>query len=361
MNDLSTDIVVIGAGVVGLAVARRFALAGLQVVLVEKRETFGTETSSRNSEVIHAGLYYPANSLKAQLCLRGRELIYEYCRERAIPCRQTGKLVVATDPDEANRLEQLQYQAKENGCEEVYLLGGQEFARERGELNAQAILLSPRTGIIDSHQFMLSLLGDFERFEGLVAWNTEVVSFHSSAEGSSVLLADQTAVKAACVINAAGLGAPALLPNSASRFGLRLAKGDYFSYSASVPFERLVYPVPPQGGLGVHLTLDLSGRARFGPDLTWVDQISYEIDGSKVDQFYEAVRRYWPGCDRECFAPSYSGIRPKAALDGELLGDFRIITESEGAAAKTIHLLGIESPGLTSCLALANYIFEDLF
>ena len=360
MTDLSTDVVVVGAGVVGLAVARRFALAGLQVVLVERQETFGTEASSRNSEVIHAGLYYPAKSLKAQLCVRGRELLYEYCRERAIPHRQLGKLVVATDSNEAVRLERIHHQAKENGCEEVYLLGGQEFARERAELNAQSILLSPRTGIIDSHQLMLNLLGDFERYGGLVAWKTEVAALCSNTEGASVLLADQTEVRASCIINAAGLGAPALLPDSASRFGLRLAKGDYFAYAASVPFERLVYPVPPEGGLGVHLTLDLSGRARFGPDLTWVDQISYEVDGSKVDQFYDAVSRYWPACDRAHFAPSYSGIRPKVTFDGELVGDFRIVAEAESTVSTTVHLLGIESPGLTSCLALADYIFEEV-
>lgn len=361
MSELSTDIVVVGAGVIGLAVARRFAIAGLEVLLVEKEATFGTGTSSRNSEVIHAGLYYPSESLKARLCLPGREKLYEYCRERGVPYKQLGKLVVATTADEVMELEAIQQQALENGCEEVHLLGHAEFKREQGALSATAMLLSPRTGIVDSHQLMLSLLGDFERHSGLVAWRTEVKSIGSSGQSVSVNFGLDANVNASCVINAAGLGASGLLGNSEKRYGVRLAKGDYFAYSGKIPFGRLVYPVPQRGGLGVHLTLDMNGAARFGPDVTWVDEIDYSIESSKRDLFFTQIQKYWPGCESTKLCPSYSGIRPKVTFENELLSDFAMVWESDDAQSKIMHLLGIESPGLTSCLSVADYVFNQIY
>ena len=361
MSELKTDVVVIGAGVVGLAVARRFAIAGLEVVVVEQETTFGTGTSSRNSEVIHAGLYYPTGSLKANLCLTGRDKLYEYCNDRRIPHKQLGKLIVATDAEEATKLESIRQQALANGCDEVALLSGKEFDRERGALRAVAILLSPRTGIIDSHQLMLSLLADLEKAGGLVAWNTRVDSIAASSQGASVLLDKKIEVNAACAVNAAGLGAAEFLSNSVSGYGTRLAKGDYFSYSGRIPFTRLVYPVPQPGGLGVHLTIDMCGAARFGPDVTWVDEVDYSIDSAKRDLFFERIRKYWPDCDIEKLSPSYSGIRSKATCNGEVLDDFLFVTEGAESRAKIIHLLGIESPGLTSCLSIADHIFDEVY
>ena len=361
MSELKTDILVIGAGVVGLAVARRFALAGCEVVLVEQEPTFGTGTSSRNSEVIHAGLYYPTGSLKANLCLTGREQLYEYCNERRIPHKQIGKLIVAADAGEATKLEAICQQAKVNGCDEVALLSGKEFDRERGSLKAVAMLLSPRTGIIDSHQLMLSLLADLEKAGGLVAWKTRVESIAASTKGASVLLDKKTEVNAACVVNAAGLGAAEFLSNSDSGYGTRLAKGDYFSYSGSIPFSRLVYPVPQPGGLGVHLTIDMCGAVRFGPDVTWVDEVDYSIDSAKRHLFFEQIRKYWPDCDIEKLSPSYSGIRSKATRHGEMLNDFLFFTEGDESRSKIIHLLGIESPGLTSCLSIADHIYNEVY
>ena len=361
MPELKTDIVVIGAGVVGLAVSRRFALAGLEVVLVEQEPTFGTGTSSRNSEVIHAGLYYPTGSLKANMCLKGREQLYEYCNERRIPHKQLGKLIVATDAEEETKLEAIRQQAADNGCDEVALLGEKEFDRERGALQAVAMLLSPRTGIIDSHQLMLSLLADLEKAGGIVVWKTRVESVAASTQGASVLLGENVEVNAACVVNAAGLGAAEFLPDSDLGYGTRLAKGDYFSYSGRIPFNRLVYPVPQPGGLGVHLTLDLGGAGRFGPDVTWVDEVDYSIDSAKRQLFFERIRKYWPDCDIEKLSPSYSGIRSKATCHGEMLDDFLFVTESYEPRSKIIHLLGIESPGLTSCLSIADHIFKEVY
>ena len=361
MSELKTEIVVIGAGVVGLAVARRFALAGLEVLLVEQEATFGTATSSRNSEVIHAGLYYPTGSLKASLCLTGREKLYEYCNERRIPCKQLGKLIVATEPEEVMQLETIHHQSIANGCDEVSMLAKNEFDRERGALKAEAMLLSPRTGIIDSHQLMLNLLGDLERAGAAVAWKAKVRALEVSSNGVTVRLDKNIEVNSSCVINAAGLSAAELLSDSVEGYATRLAKGDYFSYSGQVPFNRLIYPVPQTGGLGVHLTLDLNGTARFGPDVTWVDEVDYSIDESKRDLFFERIRKYWPDCDVDKLSPAYSGIRAKATCSGEMLGDFLFKTEGEDSRSKIIHLLGIESPGLTSCLSIADYIFNKIY
>ena len=361
MSELRTEVLVIGAGVVGLAVARRFALAGLEVLLVERETTFGTQTSSRNSEVIHAGLYYPTGSLKAQLCLEGREKLYQYCETRGVPFAQIGKIVVASGVDESVRLLEIHAQAMSNGCSEVRMLSSKEACDERGELNAESILFSPKTGIIDSHQLMISLLGDFERAGGTTSWKSEVSELEASSTGITARFDDGVEVEAQCVVNASGLSAEGLLSRElASDYGLRLAKGDYFSYSGNVPFKRLVYPVPEPGGLGVHLTIDLGGACRFGPDVSWEQTESYEVDGSKAEVFFEAIRRYWPKCQRDRLMPAYSGIRPKAIYRGNLVADFLVLSERTTGSPRIVHLLGIESPGLTSCLALADYVFDTL-
>ena len=361
MSELKTEVLVIGAGVVGLAVARRFSLAGLEVLLVERETTFGTQTSSRNSEVIHAGLYYPTGSLKAQLCLDGREKLYEYCERRGVPFAQIGKFVVASSGNESERLLQIHAQAKSNGCSEVRMLTTKEVCDERGELNAESILFSPKTGIIDSHQLMLSLLGDFERAGGTTSWRSDVSQLECSSTGVTARFDDGVEVEAQCIINASGLNAAKLLsPGLASDYGLRLAKGDYFSYAGKVPFTRLVYPVPVPGGLGVHLTMDLGGACRFGPDVSWEETESYEVDGSKADAFFEAIRRYWPKCQRRQLFPAYSGIRPKAIYCDKLIEDFLVLPERTSGSAHVIHLLGIESPGLTSCLTIADYVYDTV-
>ncbi len=361
MAEFRTEVLVIGAGVVGLAVARRFALAGFEVLLVEREATFGTQTSSRNSEVIHAGLYYPTGSLKAQLCLEGRERLYEYCATRGVPFGQIGKLVVASSGNESDRLLQIHAQAKSNGCSEVRMLTSKEVCEERGELNAESILFSPKTGIIDSHQLMLSLLGDFERTGGTTSWKSEVSELEVSSTGITARFDDGVEVEAQCIINASGLRAAHLLsPELASDYGLRLAKGDYFSYLGKTPFKRLVYPVPESGGLGVHLTIDLGGACRFGPDVSWEETENYEVDGSKADAFFEAIRRYWPKCQRDRLLPAYSGIRPKAIYRDKLIEDFLVLPERATGSAHIIHLLGIESPGLTSCLTIADYIYNTM-
>ena len=336
-------------------------MAGLEVLLVEKEATFGTGTSSRNSEVIHAGLYYPTDSLKARLCVPGLEQLYQYCSERKLPCKQLGKLVVATTAGEVTELEAIHQQARTNGCDEVYLLGDAEMKREQSDLKATAMLLSPRTGIVDSHQLMLSLLGDFERHSGMVAWKTEVKSIESSGQSVSVNFGPDSRINASCVVNAAGLGASWLLGSSLNRYGVRLAKGDYFTYSGRIPFKRLVYPVPERGGLGIHLTLDMNGMGRFGPDVSWIEEIDYSINSSKRELFFTQIQKYWPGCDSTKLCPSYSGIRPKVTFDNELLSDFAIVWESGDAQSKVIHLLGIESPGLTSCLSVADYVVNQIY
>lgn len=361
MSELRTEVLVIGAGVVGLAVARRFALAGLEVLLVERETTFGTQTSSRNSEVIHAGLYYTTGSLKARLCLEGREKLYQYCETRGVPFAQIGKIVVASTKDESDRLLQIHAQAKSNGCSEVRMLTSKEISEERGELRAESILFSPRSGIIDSHQLMLSLLGDFERDGGTTSWRSNVSQLEFSSTGVTARFVDGVEVEAQCVINASGLNAAQLLSSElSSDYGLRLAKGDYFSYAGKVPFTRLVYPVPEPGGLGVHSTMDLAGACRFGPDVSWEETESYEVDGSKADVFFEAIRRYWPRCQRGRLSPAYSGIRPKAMYREKLIEDFLVLPERTTGSARIMHLLGIESPGLTSCLAIADYIYDTV-
>lgn len=357
------DIVIAGAGVAGLAVARALALAGREVVILEKAESFGTGTSSRNSEVIHAGLYYPTGSLKARLCVEGRNKLYHYLTSRRIEHRKCGKLIVAPCQKQIEGLEDIARQAAENGVEDIEHLSGACVRHLEPELKAAAGLYSPSTGIVDSHGLMLSLLGEAEEHGAVIAYNTEITAarFTGDSVEISVNGDERPALTANLLINSAGLHAPALarriegfpaekIPQS------WLARGCYFSLSGKTPFRRLIYPLPEPGGLGVHLTLDLAGQARFGPDVEWIDDIDYAVDPGRAKAFAGSIQRYWPGLDPTRLNPSYSGIRPKLSGPGMPAADFRIDGPADHDGLPVIHLYGIESPGLTSCLAIADHV-----
>ena len=364
----SVDCLVIGAGVVGLAVARTLACAGREVVVVEAEEAIGTGTSSRNSEVIHAGIYYPTGLAKTRLCVEGKALLYDFCRAYAVPHRRCGKLIVAADATEAPRLAALEAQARANGVDDLVWLTGAEARALEPALKAERALLSPSTGIVDSHALMLALRGDAEAHGAMVALGTPVLS--GRAERGHVTIetggAEPMRLEAALVVNAAGLGAQAIagaiegMP--ADRIPPRhLAKGNYFSLSVRAPFSRLVYPMPAPGGLGVHLTLDLAGQARFGPDVEWVEAIGYDVDPRRADSFYAAIRTYWPDLPDGALQPAYAGIRPKIARPGGSSTDFVIETEADHGVSGLVNLFGLESPGLTACLAIAERIAERVF
>ncbi len=357
------DCVVIGAGVIGLAVARRLALAGREVVVLEAAEGIGTVTSSRNSEVIHAGIYYRAGSLMAQMCVSGRRALYLYCADRGIPHRNCGKLIVATTPKETEKLQSIRAHAEANGVEGMALLSGEAARELEPALNCDAALLSPSTGIIDSHAYMLALRGEAEERGAAYAFHTPLLRGRSNAGGLEIETGGDAPMTLACdlLVNAAGLGAPAVA-RSIEDMPLEmippayLAKGNYFSCSARAPFSRLIYPVPEPGGLGVHLTLDMAGQARFGPDVEWVENIDYTVDPARADKFYPAIRRYWPTLPDGALMPSYSGIRPKIVPPAVATQDFLIQGPRDHGVAGLINLFGIESPGLTSSLAIADHV-----
>jgi L-2-hydroxyglutarate oxidase LhgO len=359
------ECVVVGAGVVGLAIARRLAQAGLEVVVLEAAEGIGTVTSSRNSEVIHAGIYYPAGSLMARMCVSGKRALYAYCRDHGIPHRNCGKLIVATTPSETEKLQSIKAHAEANGVLDMEVLGGAAAREMEPALNCDAALLSPSTGIIDSHGFMLALRGDAEAAGAACAFHAPLLRARAVAGGIELDVGGAAPMTLQCrlLINSAGLGAPAvargidgmpieLIPPA------YLAKGNYFSCSARAPFSRLIYPVPEPGGLGVHLTLDLAGQARFGPDVEWVDTIDYAVDPARAERFYPAIRRYWPTLPDGALMPSYSGIRPKIVPPAVAKQDFMIQGPRDHGVAGLINLFGIESPGLTSSLAIANHVGE---
>jgi L-2-hydroxyglutarate oxidase LhgO len=364
------DAVVIGAGVVGLAVARALALsarfAGGQVLVIEADQAIGTGTSSRNSEVIHAGIYYPHGSLKARLCVQGREMLYAYCAARSVAHRRCGKLIVATDEAQSEQLHAIASKAAANGVSGMRWLTAEQARAMEPALSCSAALFSPQTGIIDSHGLMLALQGDFENAGGIVALHSALERVHCSAQGTTLVMADGSVLQADVVVNAAGLAAVAL----ARRFeGMRhaglpqayFAKGNYFTLAARAPFSRLIYPVPEAAGLGVHLTLDLGGQAKFGPDVQWVDDPDdLQVDPRRGQAFYAQVRRYWPGLPDGALQPGYAGMRPKISGPKEPAADFMIHGPAEHGAAGVVHLMGIESPGLTSCLAIADEVLARL-
>ncbi len=363
------DTVVIGAGVVGLAVARALARAGREVAILERQAAFGTGISARNSEVLHAGIYYPTDSLRARVCAPGRQRLYAYCAERGVAHRRLGKLLVATDAAQAARLPAIAAQATANGAEGMRILSAAEARDMEPALSCVAALHSPGTGIVDSHGLMLALLADAEAAGAMLIVKTPVLEIAPAAEGGAVLRcggAEPFDARARLVVNAAGLGAPGLAATAWPRGAkipcprLHMAKGNYFSLTGRAPFSRLIYPLPVPGGLGVHLTLDLAGRGRFGPDVEWVEAETYTVDPHRGDSFYAAIRRYWPGLADGALAPDTCGIRPKITGPGEAAADFLLAGAAEHGAPGILHLLGIESPGLTSCLALADEVLQRL-
>lgn len=362
----NVDCVVVGAGVVGLAVARALALAGREVMVLEAEGAIGTLTSARNSEVIHAGIYYPAGSLKARLCVRGRELLYAYCQERGVGHKRCGKLIVATAPGQEAELQRIRAAAQGNGVEDLQWLSASQACALEPQLHCVAALLSPSTGIVDSHALMLALQGDLENAGGMVALHTRVDPWRVTPSGIELTTADGTALRARTVVNAAGYAAPDLagrLQGLDARHVPRAhyAKGNYFSLSGRAPFSRLVYPVPEAAGLGVHLTLDLGGQAKFGPDVQWVDSpLDLEVAPERGDSFYAEVRKYWPALPDGALLPAYAGIRPKISGPGEAASDFVVQGPAVHGVPGLVQLLGIESPGLTSCLALAEEVLRRL-
>jgi L-2-hydroxyglutarate oxidase LhgO len=359
------ECVVIGAGVIGLAIARRLALAGREVIVLEATEGIGTVTSSRNSEVIHAGIYYKAGSLMARFCVNGKRALYEYCASHGIPHKNCGKLIVATTPKETEKLQSIREHAEANGVLDMQLLSGEAARALEPALNCDAALLSPSTGIIDSHSYMLSLRGDAEAHGAAFAFHTPLL--HAKARGGKIEIeaGGEAPMLLECdlLINAAGLDAPAIARQIEGMPADKipqayLAKGNYFSCSARAPFSRLIYPVPEPGGLGVHLTLDMAGQARFGPDVEWVDHIDYAVDPARAGRFYPAIRKYWPTLPDGALMPSYSGMRPKIVPPAIASQDFVIQGPREHGVDGLINLFGIESPGLTSSLAIADHVGE---
>jgi L-2-hydroxyglutarate oxidase LhgO len=350
-----------------LAIARALALQGREVVIIEREDRFGSVTSSRNSEVIHAGIYYPAGSLKAKLCVEGRRQLYHYCATRRIEHRRCGKLIVAPTRDQLPGLVALARQAAENGVEDLQMFSGACIRTIEPELKSHAGLYSPSTGIIDSHGLMLSLLGEAEANGAVIAYNTEITRAVLTGSGVDIFTGDDPlpSLSAKLLINSAGLTAPDLarriegLPASAVPRSW-LARGVYFSLSGRSPFRRLVYPLPEPGGLGTHLTLDLAGQARFGPDVEWVEAIDYRVDPGRAAAFAEAIRHYWPGLDPSRLVPAYAGIRPKLSGPGMAAADFRIDGPKDLGGLPLVNLFGIESPGLTSCLAIADLVTAKL-
>lgn len=356
------DCAVIGAGVVGLAVARALALTGREVIVLEAEGAIGTGTSSRNSEVIHAGIYYPKGSLKARLCVEGKRLLYDYAGERGLPHRRCGKLIVATSEAQVAQLSEIMAKAAANGVDDMVLLSGDQVRAMEPQLQCLAALHSPSTGIVDSHALMLSLQGDLEGAGGVVALKSGVVGAECVGDAIVLKSIDGTRLRCKSVVNAAGLGAPALarqfdgLP-ATSIPAAYFAKGNYFTLAGRAPFSRLIYPVPEAAGLGVHLTLDLGGQAKFGPDVQWVDSADdLVVDPARGDGFYAEVRKYWPGLPDGALIPGYAGIRPKISGPGEAAADFMIAGPAVHGVRGLVNLFGIESPGLTSSLAIGDHV-----
>jgi len=359
------DCVVVGAGVVGLAVARALALTGREVVVLEAAEGIGTETSSRNSEVIHAGIYYPAGSLMARFCVAGRKTLYAYCREKGVPHANCGKLIVATSADEDSRLSDIKRRAAVNGVDDMRILTREEACALEPNLRCTSALLSPSTGIVDSHGFMVALQGDAENAGAVMVFHSPMLAGRATCDGIEIDVggADPITLRCRLLINSAGLHAPALAARIEGMPADRVpqayyAKGNYFTLSGRSPFSRLIYPVPVPGGLGVHLTIDLSGQARFGPDVEWIETIDYTVDPHRADSFYAAVRRYWPDLKDGAIQPGYAGIRPKIVPKGAPGQDFVVQGPQTHGLSGLINLFGIESPGLTASLALADHVVE---
>ena len=370
------DCVVIGAGVVGLAVAREMALQGRETILLERESAFGTISSARNSEVIHAGIYYPKDSLKAKLCVEGNRMLYEYCRTHHVATQPYGKLIVASDESQLDDLQAILYKAQQNQVPEIKMITGEQAKSMEPELHCSAAVLSATTGIVDSHGFMLSLLGGFEDAGGMIAYQSPLISAkpigENAKDGFELVIggADGMKIQTKLLINCTGMSAPAIaqkiegLPQQQIPKAY-FAKGNYFSLSGKSPFKHLIYPIPEPGGLGVHLTLDMGGQAKFGPDVEWLEideesQIDYTVNPKRGEGFYAAVRRYWPGLKDNALQPDYSGVRAKIVPPNAPAGDFCFNTPKDHGLEGLFNLYGFESPGLTSSLAIAKYLEEQI-
>ena len=368
----TVDAVVIGAGVVGLAIGRALASRGLETIVLERANAIGTGTSSRNSEVIHAGIYYPAGSLKARLCVAGREQLYRYCESHGVAHRRCGKLLVATSGAQRAKLAQIQAQAVRNGVHDLRALDAAQVQAIEPALSAVAALHSPSTGIVDSHGLMLALQGDLEAVGGALALLSPALSVRSRSGSHVVAVGGDVPMELAAriVVNASGLWAPGFAARIAGlapahRLTAHYAKGSYFALAGRAPFSHLIYPIPDEAGLGVHLTLDLAGQARFGPDVEWIapatpDAIDYRVDPQRAAGFEAAIRAYWPGLPSGALQPAYSGVRPKLSREGEPASDFVLQGPAEHGIDGLMNLCGIESPGLTSSLALADEVLRRL-
>jgi len=361
------QVLVIGAGVVGLACARAAALARHEVIVAETTGGIGNGVSSRNSEVIHAGMYYPTGSLRARHCVRGRRMLYAFCASHGVPHDKVGKLIVATDEKQTGKIEAIYKQGQTNGVEGLEFLGGNAARALEPALNCVAAMLSPETGIIDSHSFMLALQGDLEDRGGMIAFNTRIERLTPSASGWQVTFggAEGGTLDVDAVVNSAGLGAQAIARATegypASRVPkLVLAKGNYFGFAGRPVFSHLIYPAPVEGGLGTHVTLDMAGRMRFGPDVEWIETESYSVDPKRADSFYASIRTYFPGLPDDSLVPDYCGIRPKLTGKGEPAADFLIDGPADHGLRRLVHLFGIESPGLTSSLSIAEDVARML-
>ncbi len=359
------DCAVIGAGVVGLAIGRALALQGHEVMVLETASSIGSEISSRNSEVIHAGIYYPPSSHKAEFCVAGKSALYHYVKERGLDYRRCGKLLVATNSDQVEKLTSIRTNAELNGVNDLVSLSKSDVVALEPECCCQSALLSPSTGIIDTHGLMLSLQGDIEAAGGMVILNARVTRTEAKDDGLVLMVEAQgenMSLQVRTMINSAGLAAPEIA-RSMTGYPQSLvprqyyAKGNYFSLSTKSPFNHLIYPVSDESaGLGIHLTLDLNGQARFGPDVEWVDDLDYDVDSERAQVFYPAIRRYWPGLPDGSLLPGYAGIRPKIQAPGQPAEDFMIQGPADHGIAGLVHLFGIESPGLTSSLAIGEYV-----
>ena len=363
----SVETLVIGAGVVGLAVARSLARRGREVVIAEAAGLIGSETSSRNSEVIHAGIYYPAGSLKARLCVEGKQALYAYCAARGIAHNRCGKLIVATNDSQITGLQELRKKAEANGVDDLQWLTRDQALALEPQLHCVAALLSPSTGIIDSHGLMLAYQGEAEDHGAMLALNAPVIRGDAANDGIVIETGgpDAMRLKARLVVNAAGFAAQGIAARIAgiradSIPGCYYAKGNYFVLSGvKPPFSRLIYPIPTPGGLGTHVTIDMGGQMRFGPDVEWIDTVDYTVDPARGDSFYAAVREYWPGLPDGAIQPGYAGIRPKLSrANGKSGDDFVIQGPEQNGVAGLINLFGIESPGLTASLSIGEMVAD---
>ena len=357
------DLIVIGAGMIGIAISLAYSKKGLKVLLVEKNSSFGTGISSRNSEVIHAGIYYPKDSLKAKFCRRGMKLLYDYCKQKRIAYKKVGKLIVQTRSCQESKLQEIYKNGLANGCNELRVLDQHDLNKLEPEVKGLNAIWSPNTGIVDSHSCMETMILEFEKEDGIVVFNEFLSNIDPTNAGMECSLSDSTIIRTKKLINSTGLQS-ALLTQCIKGFPkekimqISLCKGTYFGYSKPVPFSHLVYPIPNKEGLGIHYTLDLNSEGRFGPDTEWVHNENYDLNEARTEQAFIEIRKYWPKCDPSKLRPIYSGIRPKIGTKNKFHKDFMIQSSEQHNIPGLINLFGIDSPGLTSALALAEYLSD---